>query len=704
MAPELDPPFHDLAHDRRWEEYGRRLADDGLAWWFDMEVPRIAAHVAALPAEHAGRRSPRLLLLEGTFTTLPEGRRPKQVLRDIGILYRLLQARRDREGIAAACCLACAAVWDFGDDLAAAHPWRRRMALLVRRGDVSPLAHAALLAFDAHYTLFHEGDPAAALATLDHQRMAAEAARSAAQGLYGATLQAIAHTWAGEAERAALTLEDAEPLLDRAHPSSHTGLYFEIARAIAACAMGEGAAAYRRLTAVAAAVPGAWLRPSIALLFDANRLLAAALAGMLEESERLSARLRARAGSDHIHLYTALLHFAAGVARLGVPRPYRALIHAEAGEAAAKRAACLPFAVMNRLLAGIALADLNEGAEATTRLCATITECEAKGLLLFTEAATVELAALALGRGESERARSLIDGIEAAMGPGRSCRSAVRPAPFTADLLARLRPRPTRHRYWAVGEGHERPIIIRALGHFQLTVHGEAVYDRRWGRGRTQRLLKLILALGGDKVAIADLIELLWPDVDGGRGYASLKTALARLRRTGQRGSGSPIQWIHWQESRLSLSTATVAADTLAFEEGVRQLRAAPAPPLTPGDLTFLLDLYQGDFLPGEEGYGMIERRRNLLRQAHLWAVERLIDAGGAGTAGAPLELLAEAVRVNPLTERLHVLKMATQIECGYTVDALATFAEAKALFRDHLGLAPGPELRRLATRARRGR
>ncbi len=701
MELEIDRSFADLARQGRWSDYAHQLADVGLAWWFDMEVPRIAAHFARLPPEQTRRLPPRLLLLQGSFAALPEGRRPRPLLRDILLLYRLLQARRDHEGMAAACCLACAAVWDFGTDLSLARPWRRRMAALVRRGDLPPHPRAALLAFEAHYRLFREGDPAAALALLDRQRMVAEAAASAAQSLYGALLQAIAHTWAGEAERATLLLEDAAPLLPRTHRSSHTRLYFEIAHAIAACASGGGDAAFRRLTTAGRAFPEGWLRTSIRLLVDANRLLAATVAGAAEEAAPLEARVRRLACGEQIHLYTALLHFAAGVALLGESRPYRALLHARQGEEAAEQAACRPFAVMNRLLVGLALADLNEDEEANEHLCATITECEEHGLHLFTETATVELASLTLRRGDTTRARALVDGIEEAMGPGRRCRSAVRPPAFTADLLERLRPRPARHRYWAVGDGLERPIVIHALGRFRLTVGRRPIYDRRWGTGRTQRLLKLLLALGGEKVAVADLIELLWPDVDGGRGYASLKTALARLRRTGQQGSARPIQWIHWQESRISLASATVAADSLAFEEGVARLRALHEPPPAAQELLVLLRLYEGDFLPGEDGYGVVERRRNLLRQAHLWTVERLVQQGNPEPPHDPLEILSEAVRVNPLTERLHCLKMATQIECGYTVDALATFAEAEALFRDHLGLAPGPELRRLAALAR---
>jgi len=213
MELALDPPFVDLARDGRWDDYARRLGDDGLAWWFDMEVPRIAAHFAAIPEEHTRRLAPRLLLLQATFAPLPEGRDPRQALRDLTLLYRLLQVRRDREGMAAACCLACAAICDFGTDLATVKPWRRRMAGLLKGARLPPRPRAALLAFDAHFCLFHEGDPTGALTTLDHQRMAAEAASSAAQALYGATLQGIALTWRGEPERAALLLEDAAPLL-----------------------------------------------------------------------------------------------------------------------------------------------------------------------------------------------------------------------------------------------------------------------------------------------------------------------------------------------------------------------------------------------------------------------------------------------------------------------------------------------------------
>ncbi len=698
----LSPPFRDLARAGRWNAFASHLAEQGLSWWFEMDVPAIGRHLEALGSHRPTRWSPRLVFLEGTVSPLPTSRGPREVLRDLTLLYRLFQVQRDAEAGAAACGLAVAAAWDFGVEWSRCRPWLERIESLAGHPRLSPLARASILAFRALMHIFHSGDLGPALQVLEDQRAAAEEARSPAMTLFGATLQAMALAYAGRTERAVVVLEETAPLLGLASPTSHTRLYHPIMHGIVLCTASRPGDAYEVLRGVGQDFPPEYRRVSIDLLLLGAQLLAACLARHADELPLLQANVQQLAVGEQVHFFAALMHFSVGTYYLRAGRPYRALVHGERGERAARRAESFPAEAMNQILQAQALADLNEKGEAAARLEQAASRCRQKRFLLFVEGAAVERAALMVHRGETDQARDVLDEASRLLPPGRPLLSAFRPPEFTANLLARvgwgeLAAEPGGR--WSPDP--DRPVRIRTLGGFSLTMLGHTVYDRRWRSARTQQLLKLILALGGEKVPVEHLVELLWPDAAGDQGRANLKTALARLRRVGLPEGTEPVRWLHLRHGRLSLSRSVVFADVLAFEAAAREASCAPSPEI----LCRALDLYKGDFLPGDNAFGTIERRREELRRYHVRLVEDLVELERQGRFRGDLgDLVSQALAANPSAERLYVLKMEHLLRRGYPVEALRTFRQAESYFRDAFGVRPGGELRRLARLARRGR
>lgn len=693
-APVPEPGFRGLAAAGRWDEYADRLADEGIGWWFDMDVPTIERHMKPLLDHRSAGLSPRLLLLQGTFAPLPINADPKSTLRDITILYRLFQASRDAEGTAAACCLAIASIWDFGSAFSRSRPWLRRMHRLIAGTKISSRARSALQAFVALIRIFHDGRLDDALAVLEEQRKEAEAARCAAMTLYGATMQAIAHAYGGDPEKALLVLEDAAPFRDKASATSHTRLYFEIIRGVVLNAGGRPAEAYRVLLDCEMIFPRKMMRVSMSLLLIGNRLMAASLAGHRDDARLLEANVRNLAVAEHVHFYTSLMHFSVGIAYLRCDRPYKALVHAKEGIAAGERAESFVAKNLNGILSSLALAELNEKDDAAKRLKETLAGCRERGFYLFSDGAAIELARMALDRGDTDMALDIIDAAGQVGPGGREIVSAFRPAEESRTLHERLQNLGTRAGGWMMPGDGKRPIEIRCLGDFSLVVGGRAVFDRRYGSGRTQQLLKLLVSLGGDNVPVPELIDLLWQEVDADRGYASLKTALTRLRRSGAREGADPIRWLHWKNGRVSLARSVVAADALAFEARAEALRGDGAG----GGWREAAALYRGDFLPGEDAFGVIESRRNRLRDLHVFVVEGCLAADGEGRDPVdPIECLSQAISVNPTSEKLYLLKVTRLIDNGYRVDAIKCYREAEAVFRDRFGAEPGPELMSLA-------
>jgi len=688
-----------LARLGRWDEYARRLADEGLAWWFEMDVPTIQARMAPLLARRSAGLSPRLRLLEGSFATLPMDADPGATLRDVTILYRLFQASRDAEGTAAACCLAVAAVWDFGTEFSRTRPWLRRMTRLIASPKISPLARSALQAFVALVYIFHEGRLKEAIEILGQQRREAEAARSAAMMLYGATLEALAHAYGGDTERALLVLEDAAPFREKAPPTSHTRLYVEIIRGVVLNAAGRPAEAYRVLLDCERIFPRGLMRVSMSLLLIGNRLMAASLAGHRDEARLLEANVRNLAVAEHVHFYTGLMHFSIGVAYLRGGRPYKALLHAEQGGRAGDRAESFVAVELNRVLRALALVDLNETEEAVERLREIAEGSAVRGFFLFRDAAVLEQASLALNAGDPSAALRLLETERPPPSRGKIV-SVFRPPEYSANLHERLGATCSRIAVWAAPGQGERSIEIRCLGEFSMRISGRTVFDRRWGSGRTQQLLKLLLAFGGEEVTTAELIDRLWGDVDADRAYASLKTALSRLRRAGSREGAGPVRWIRWANGRISLTPSVVAVDAFAFESRAERLRREGSG----GDWRETAALYLGDFLPGEDAFGLVDRRRNRLRDLHVFVVEGCLrEIDETGDREGALECLSHAISVNPTSEKLYHVKISRLIESGFRMEALKTYREAEAVFHDRFGTGPGPEFRTLADRIGKG-
>ena len=141
------------------------------------------------------------------------------------------------------------------------------------------------------------------------------------------------------------------------------------------------------------------------------------------------------------------------------------------------------------------------------------------------------------------------------------------------------------------------------LGGFRLLRHGEALVA---GSGKAQRrpleLLKVLIALGGERVAEELITDAMWPRIDGDSAHRSFTSTLHRLRKL--LGEDRALV-LH--EGKLSLDARYFWVDAWALERLLGELEEALRPgraPLAPVEAerlgARLLDLYRGPFLAGE--------------------------------------------------------------------------------------------------------
>ncbi|KAA2266479.1 hypothetical protein F0L68_01660 [Solihabitans fulvus] len=204
------------------------------------------------------------------------------------------------------------------------------------------------------------------------------------------------------------------------------------------------------------------------------------------------------------------------------------------------------------------------------------------------------------------------------------------------------------------------------------------------GGQQPEKLLAALLLAAGRIVSLDELIGALWD----GEPPATAKHQVDKLIATLRRALPGTIE-TDGPGYRISLADATLDTETFAT------LTAAP----TIASLTAALDLWRGPALAGIDGR-VLRTAAAALDERRLAAAERLAElrlaVGQAAEVAAELPVLIAA---HPLREALRGQLMLALYRCGRQAEALAVYAEIRALLDDELGVPPGPELARLHER-----
>jgi DNA-binding SARP family transcriptional activator len=223
-------------------------------------------------------------------------------------------------------------------------------------------------------------------------------------------------------------------------------------------------------------------------------------------------------------------------------------------------------------------------------------------------------------------------------------------------------------------EMQEWPWLVRiyTLGRFAVLVDGRRLTFGHKTPQKPLDLLKALVARGGRGVNQRDIVEQLWPDLDGDASRNAFNLALHRLRKL-LRNDAAVVT----EDGKLALDPAQVWVDVWSFERlsGVID-RWAPGA-VSPQDLeiamTRLLRSYTGHFLAGEDAAWAIaarERLRSKLLRA-VFKMGQLLEQAGL-TDDATL-LYRRAIELDPLTEEFHrglIVSFRTQNRIAEAIDA----------------------------------
>ncbi|MFI0538631.1 AfsR/SARP family transcriptional regulator [Streptomyces sp. WSLK1-3] len=218
------------------------------------------------------------------------------------------------------------------------------------------------------------------------------------------------------------------------------------------------------------------------------------------------------------------------------------------------------------------------------------------------------------------------------------------------------------------------------------------------GAPRQRAVLAVLLLAEGGRVPVDGLVDALWGDAPPASAVGSVRTYVHRLRRA--LGEGASL--IRSVGDAYVVRALPEDLDLAAFRELTARAEAARRV----GDLEQAaahlrdaLALWRGPALSGVRGE-FAQAGREQLEALRLSALESLLairlDLGGHADA---VPELAALVAGSPLDERFREMLMLALYRSGRQSAALQTYAEARMLLAEELGVDPAPALQRLYER-----
>lgn len=218
-----------------------------------------------------------------------------------------------------------------------------------------------------------------------------------------------------------------------------------------------------------------------------------------------------------------------------------------------------------------------------------------------------------------------------------------------------------------------------------LRVEGDSETFDRFETKRSALLLARLALSRNPRLSREDLADMLWPEDFYDATRVRLRQELSRLRRA----LGSAEEIVKTTPEFVGLDTDFVDVDSAIFSSEVRAARLADDPEQRCDRLEEALQLVRGEFLPGlDEPWiaGERDRLAALRLEALLQVGEYRADSQRFESA---LALATEALEIDPINERAHMVAMRGHSGTGSLVDALGQFQKLSRLLRDERGEAP---------------
>jgi predicted ATPase/DNA-binding SARP family transcriptional activator len=247
----------------------------------------------------------------------------------------------------------------------------------------------------------------------------------------------------------------------------------------------------------------------------------------------------------------------------------------------------------------------------------------------------------------------------------------------------------------------DKPVQIRLFGAFAVRVGDAVVPEGAWRLRKGKTLVKLLALAPERRVHRERATELLWPDRAPDAAANNFHQALYVARRALEAAGAEASAVLPLRDDMLMLCPGGgVEIDVDAFEAAVARARETGEL----SDYRAALALHGGELLPEDRFEAWAASRREALNEAHLGLLLELSGRlTGDGDTGAAIELLEQAVVVDPLHEAAHRALMRLFAASGRRQQALAQYHHLRGALRRDLEAEPDPQTARLYRALLRG-
>jgi len=240
---------------------------------------------------------------------------------------------------------------------------------------------------------------------------------------------------------------------------------------------------------------------------------------------------------------------------------------------------------------------------------------------------------------------------------------------------------------------------VRTLGRFELTGPDGASLLSSRVQGRPVELLKITIALGGRDVSVDRITDIMWPNIDRDYAHRSFNTTLHRLRKLLDEDTAITLA-----TNQLSLSDRFFWVDTWALEQSLELLRLALRNDTDAVRIQELaehaLDLYRGEFMPGDEDSAWAVSPKEQLRNKFLRFIS---DVGhwleNSQHVDQAIDFYFRGLEVDELAESIYRRLMLCFLELDRRAEGIDTYNRCCKTLKSRLKIDPSQETRDLYDR-----
>ncbi len=279
------------------------------------------------------------------------------------------------------------------------------------------------------------------------------------------------------------------------------------------------------------------------------------------------------------------------------------------------------------------------------------------------------------------------------------------PKPFDLeDLLLRIRVWLDRTK---PAETPNTTVRVFTLGPFRAFLGMDLVMDEELGDPRGKQLLKYLCTEWDEPVPRAQVLYLLWPDLDEQDAEKRL-SGLLRSLRTLLRDDLPNHAYVQEDGCSLRLDTnADLWVDAREFEAQARTAQEAQEAGDTDVALGLFLSalaLYKEDYLRENLYEDWPSDRRERLRELWISSMFRVAAICGDRCEYADsVRLMKKVLEIDPYRENAYQALMLYLSRAGRRGEAIQLYRYAERLFAQHLAAQPAPSTRMLYEKILRG-